>query len=544
MEHMQAQPAKRRSRNTHALTGEGVHKENDAFTDAAGTLPASPPVHHTTPPIQARFILRPPENEQEIPPEQAETDGQNAPIQKAAASAPPPSPVATNHTGLPNGLKAGIENLSGYAMDDVKVHYNSGKPAELQAHAYAQGTDIYLAPGREKHLPHEAWHVAQQKQGRVEPTSELKGELVNNDVHLEREADVMGDRATEGMHSETETAEKAGNGAIAQKPVVQGVFNDDLEDRINHNKNNNRYLHELITGLRTIIHRLKDLIETSENTRGENIRFIDISELLEDAPRDIVDAFYDFALNKEPDQYDSVNIKLRELQLRELLKAEFGYDRVQDLVKALGGEGNEGATVEFIARGLGYGHVLAKDRAIINAMSAKYNTPANARRFLPGVINTGSTVPKSVPVRQGDKFYKLMSPGADPTFEQTHSPYYLSMEELEKAIGNTSVVEHKLGLPLQSYSYVYFVYEIEAKEDHEVFESKIAPTSQKVIPANRENKFFENAGGAWQTLILDSNDTTKWDKKARPVSIYDPVEIPEGRIHDSKDTLENKVNRF
>ena len=38
--------------------------------------------------------------------------------------------------GLPDDLKSGVENLSGYSMDDVKVHRNSEKPAELQAHAY------------------------------------------------------------------------------------------------------------------------------------------------------------------------------------------------------------------------------------------------------------------------------------------------------------------------------------------------------------------------------------------------------------------------
>ena len=64
-----------------------------------------------------------------------------------------------NNTGLPDNLKSGIENLSGHSMDDVKVHYNSNKPAQLQAHAYAQGTDIHIASGQEKHLPHEAWHV-------------------------------------------------------------------------------------------------------------------------------------------------------------------------------------------------------------------------------------------------------------------------------------------------------------------------------------------------------------------------------------------------
>ncbi|HAP61901.1 MAG TPA: hypothetical protein DCR93_21180, partial [Cytophagales bacterium] len=36
------------------------------------------------------------------------------------------------------------------------------------------GTDIHLAPGQQKHLPHEAWHVVQQKQGRVKPTLQPK----------------------------------------------------------------------------------------------------------------------------------------------------------------------------------------------------------------------------------------------------------------------------------------------------------------------------------------------------------------------------------
>jgi len=99
-----------------------------------------------------------------------------------------------NNTGLPDNLKTEMENLSGYSMDDVKVHYNSDKPAQLQAHAYAQGTDIHLATGQEKHLPHEAWHVVQQMQGRVKPTMQMKGE-VNDDAILEKEADVMGAKA-------------------------------------------------------------------------------------------------------------------------------------------------------------------------------------------------------------------------------------------------------------------------------------------------------------------------------------------------------------
>jgi hypothetical protein len=121
--------------------------------------------------------------------------------QAGTAEASPQLPSAPaqrkpNRTGLPDRLKAGVENLSGLAMDDVRVHYNSAKPTTLQALAYAQGTDIHIAPGQEKHQPHEAWHVVQQKQGRVKPTLQLKrGIWGNDDAGLEQEADVMGARA-------------------------------------------------------------------------------------------------------------------------------------------------------------------------------------------------------------------------------------------------------------------------------------------------------------------------------------------------------------
>lgn len=110
-----------------------------------------------------------------------------------------------NNTGLPNNLKEGVESLSGHSMDDVKVHYNSDKPAQLQAHAYAQGSEIHLGSGQEKHLPHEAWHVIQQKQGRVKPTMQMKGGVnVNDDAGLENEADVMGGKAMQFVDNRPE----------------------------------------------------------------------------------------------------------------------------------------------------------------------------------------------------------------------------------------------------------------------------------------------------------------------------------------------------
>ncbi|MBO7413625.1 MAG: DUF4157 domain-containing protein [Fibrobacter sp.] len=102
-----------------------------------------------------------------------------------------------NNTGMPDNLKFGIESLSGFSMDDVRVHYNSSRPATVQALAYTQGTDIHVAPGQEKHLPHEAWHVAQQMAGRVSPTTNINGMPVNVNAGLEHEADVMGEKAVQ-----------------------------------------------------------------------------------------------------------------------------------------------------------------------------------------------------------------------------------------------------------------------------------------------------------------------------------------------------------
>jgi hypothetical protein len=113
-----------------------------------------------------------------------------------------PRSLAKSQAGLPHTLRRGIENLSGLAMNDVRVHYNSSKPAEVRALAHTQGSDIYVAPGQENHLPHEAWHVVQQKQGRVRSTGVLtKGASINEDPGLEKEADQMGARASRANSS-------------------------------------------------------------------------------------------------------------------------------------------------------------------------------------------------------------------------------------------------------------------------------------------------------------------------------------------------------
>ena len=114
---------------------------------------------------------------------------------RAGAEARPALGAEGGSTGagrLPSRIRASAEALSGFSLADVRVHTNSPEPAKLGALAFARGTDIHLGPRQEQHLPHEAWHVVQQKQGRV------GGAGLNADPALEAEADRMGDRAARG----------------------------------------------------------------------------------------------------------------------------------------------------------------------------------------------------------------------------------------------------------------------------------------------------------------------------------------------------------
>jgi hypothetical protein len=175
--------------------------------------------------------------------------GSQAPIQAKGLNGKPLQPIQTkqgsqapiqakqqpvqrnnNSNGLPHQLQSNMESMGGVDLSDVKVHRNSDKPAQLKAHAYAQGSDIHLAPGQDKHLPHEAWHVVQQKQGRVQATTQMKnsdGKVgINDNPALEREADVMGDKASKGIvqTSDTPVQQKSNTSAVQRKSAVVQRF--------------------------------------------------------------------------------------------------------------------------------------------------------------------------------------------------------------------------------------------------------------------------------------------------------------------------------
>lgn len=144
--------------------------------------------------------------------------------------------------GLPEPMKNNMEAMGGVDLSDVKVHHNSSQPEQVGALAYAQGNDIHLGPGQEKHLGHEAWHTVQQKQGRVKPTRMYKRSTpVNDEAHLEREADTMANQAMQCKCANCACGKKQmvrQNQTLGASQVVQRVaagpatieFGDDVLD--------------------------------------------------------------------------------------------------------------------------------------------------------------------------------------------------------------------------------------------------------------------------------------------------------------------------
>ncbi|BDS09676.1 C2 family cysteine protease [Aureispira anguillae] len=98
-----------------------------------------------------------------------------------------------NKTGIPDDLKAKMEQLSGFDLSNVRVHYNSDKPAEVGALAYTKGMDIYISTGNEKYLEHELWHVIQQIKGEAKATGEINGEKIDTRKDIEDKADQKAD---------------------------------------------------------------------------------------------------------------------------------------------------------------------------------------------------------------------------------------------------------------------------------------------------------------------------------------------------------------
>lgn len=143
-------------------------------------------------------------------------------IQKAEKQ---PKQQGPNLTGIPTQMKIDFERRSGLSFDDVRVHYNSDKPTRIGALAYTQGTQVYMAPGQERHLGHELGHVIQQKSFRVPPTSWINGQPVNDSPALECQADILGSFPCAISHSE--------DGRRKQYPIQKLSIYVSVDDEIN-----------------------------------------------------------------------------------------------------------------------------------------------------------------------------------------------------------------------------------------------------------------------------------------------------------------------
>lgn len=120
---------------------------------------------------------------------------------------------------LDSAVRARTEARAGVPLGDVRVHYNSPAPRVLGAGAYAFGDEIHLGPGQEEHLPHEAWHLAQQRRGDVTPTGRsADGRPLNGDPRLEHEADAMAHAAPAARPDAAPAA--AANAPAAMFPAV------------------------------------------------------------------------------------------------------------------------------------------------------------------------------------------------------------------------------------------------------------------------------------------------------------------------------------
>ncbi len=168
--------------------------------------------------------LSPPEFSVDSPPTQFKSadDSSKQPIQSNKSETQKPGPIGQ------------LEAQFGADFSNVKIYEGSGEAESLQAKAFARGNEIHFASGMydpnsksgQELLGHEAAHVVQQRQGRVQADAQRKGVKTNENSGLESEADQAGQEFAEGKQVQMATDGTAGSGSN----VVQGNFFQDAWD--------------------------------------------------------------------------------------------------------------------------------------------------------------------------------------------------------------------------------------------------------------------------------------------------------------------------
>lgn len=135
-------------------------------------------------------------------------------------------------TKMPQGMQMKMETALGSDFSNVNIHVNSEKASQIGALAYTQGSDIHFAKGQyapessrgQELLGHELTHIVQQREGKVQPTTEVKGMPVNDSHSLEQEADVMGRKAAQTEVNQTKPTTQRKKERSSKGGVVQGGF--------------------------------------------------------------------------------------------------------------------------------------------------------------------------------------------------------------------------------------------------------------------------------------------------------------------------------
>ncbi len=175
----------------HEAEGKMVHKEG-----ALPLVPAAPPIQ-----LMPEALPTPLIQQEEDPPRlKEETSG-----------------------GMPPLVQSKMEHAFQTDFSEIDIHTNSSKATHLHAKALTQGNSIHFAPGAyqpnttagQQLLGHELTHVVQQQTANVQPTVQLKGEDINNDEQLEKEADEVGAKAAAGQQV---VGLKHAGGTIQKKP--------------------------------------------------------------------------------------------------------------------------------------------------------------------------------------------------------------------------------------------------------------------------------------------------------------------------------------
>lgn len=123
----------------------------------------------------------------------------------------------------------GMESVSGVNLSGVSIIRNSSEPEKLNAEALYRNNEVHSAPGKDKHIPHELGHAVQQAKSKVEATTTINGQKVNNDPKLESEADDLGKKALSKSGSSANTTQL--------KNKLNSTHKNDINQRVESEEN-------------------------------------------------------------------------------------------------------------------------------------------------------------------------------------------------------------------------------------------------------------------------------------------------------------------